>query len=47
MVRILHCQKGSIPFMNLVVLIGANMNRVSLVVDKFKSKPTAWKAKSL
>lgn len=48
--RILGCEAGSFPFQFLGVPVGANMNRIKnwdVIVEKFNSKMSIWKAKSL
>ncbi|KAF5821202.1 putative RNA-directed DNA polymerase [Helianthus annuus] len=46
----INCQYGEFPFVYLGLPVGAQMNRITswkAMVDKFNSKLSAWKAKSL
>lgn len=50
MARKLNCLGGELPFIHLGLLVGANMNRSGywkVVVDKFNTKLTSWKARNL
>ncbi|KAJ0535047.1 putative RNA-directed DNA polymerase [Helianthus annuus] len=50
MAKCLGCKAGTTPFSFLGIQIGANMKRVKnwkVIVDKFNSKLSAWKARSL
>ena len=47
---ILGCVSGSLPFHYLGVLVGANMNRTKNwqpIIDRFQSKLSSWKSKTL
>ncbi|KAJ0597688.1 putative RNA-directed DNA polymerase [Helianthus annuus] len=48
--KALNCSVGSFPFIYLGMMVGSNMNIIAnwkLVVDRFNSKLSRWKAKCL